>query len=67
MHKWLQAAQVAAGRVGLELHLGKVQLLRIRCDGDVKTPAGGVIEAADAPSHLGTTISNGWRVGVQLQ
>ena len=66
MHKWLQAVQVAAGRVGLELHWGKLQLLRIRCDGDVKTPAGDIIEAAESLSYLGTTISNDGRVGGEL-
>jgi len=57
---------VAAGRVGLELHLGKLQLLRIRCDGDVKTPAGDVIETAETLTYFGTTVSNDGRVGGEL-
>eukprot|EP00959_Pyramimonas_sp_CCMP1952_P243714 5094532-Pyramimonas_sp.AAC.1 len=59
----LQALQEAAGRVGLELRLGKLRLLRMRCEGDVATPAGDATEAAKTLSYFGTTISCDGRAG----
>ena len=50
MEHWLQAVQTAAGRVGLEMHWGKLQLLRVRCEGTVRTPAGSDIQANDTLS-----------------
>ena len=58
--------QEAASVVGLELHLGKLQLMRVRCCGDVTTSAGEAIPAADKISYLGTTISSDGRVGSEL-
>eukprot|EP00959_Pyramimonas_sp_CCMP1952_P362574 7592973-Pyramimonas_sp.AAC.1 len=35
--KWLNVVHLAAGTLGFEMRWGKVQLLRIRCRGTVRT------------------------------
>ena len=52
--------------VGLELHWGERQLMRVRCSGDVHTLTGEAIAATDTMSYLGTTISSDGRVGSEL-
>eukprot|EP00959_Pyramimonas_sp_CCMP1952_P321095 6719490-Pyramimonas_sp.AAC.1 len=66
IQKWLTAVCESAANVGLEMHWGKLQLLRVRCDGRVRTPAGEVIEATDALSYLGTTISIDGRASAEI-
>eukprot|EP00959_Pyramimonas_sp_CCMP1952_P007553 157888-Pyramimonas_sp.AAC.1 len=55
IQRWLQAVCQSAANVGLEMHWGKLQLLRVRCDGIVRAPTGEAIEAKDSLSYLGTT------------
>ena len=66
MQKWLHAVQTAAAGVGLEMHWGKLQLLRVRCRGNIRTPGGDIVQAPDTLMYLGTSISNDGRVGGEL-
>ena len=66
MEQWLHVVQTAASTMVLEMHWGKLQLLRIRCQGRVRAPQGEEIAAKDSMSYIGTTLHNDGRAGGEL-
>ena len=67
LQRWLDAMCRSASAVGLDIHWGKLQLLRVRCDGRVRTPTGRDIEATETLSYLGTTVCSDGRAGPELR
>jgi hypothetical protein len=66
LERLLAAVSDAGARYGLELHWGKLQLMRVRCEDTVRKPEGGCIESKPGLSYLGTVISEDGRIGKEL-
>jgi len=66
LERLLGAVREAGEAMGLELHMDKFQLLKVRCDGDVQRPDGAVIDAKSSFLYLGTTVSDDGKVGSEL-
>ena len=63
----LKLVSEAGAAYGLERHLGKFQLLTVRCQCAGVTFEAGVIEPQSNLMYLGSLISDDGRVGAELQ
>jgi len=66
LQRFLAAVCDAGSECGLELHWGKLQLLKIRGTEDVKRPDGSIIEASQSMGYLGTVLREDGRIGPEL-
>ena len=63
---FLDAVAKVGARYGLELHLGKFQLLQVKANMRIVRPDQSLIEPKDSITYLGTTLSSDADVGSEL-
>ena len=63
---FLDAVAKVGARYGLELHLGKFQLLQVKANMRIVRPDQSLIEPTDSITYLGTTLSSDADVGSEL-
>ena len=66
LERFLAAVSEAGSTYGLELHWGKLQLMRVRCEDAVHRPDGSAIEAHSELLYLGSVVSDDGRVSKEL-
>jgi len=66
IESFLQAVEVAGKRYGLELHMGKLQLLQVQCSKPVSLPCGAVLQPIPSLTYLGATLAEDGRVGSEI-
>lgn len=66
LERFLAAVSEAGATYGLELHWGKLQLLRIRSESPVRRPDGSCIDSKEDISYLGTSLHGDGRVEREL-
>ena len=66
LERFLAAVSKAGATYGLELHWGKLQLLRIRSESPVRRPDGSCIDSKEDISYLGTSLHGDGRVEREL-
>jgi len=66
IESYLQAVEAAGRRYGLELHMGKLQLLQVQCAKAVALPDGTILKSTPSLSYLGATLAEDGQVGSEL-
>ena len=66
LQRLLEAVAEAGASCGLELHWDKFQLISVRCDHDLRTPAGVAIQPKASLAYLGVPLSADGRLGAEL-
>ena len=57
----MDAATHCGGQYGLQIHWGKLQLMKVCTELNVATPAGGNLEAKDTMQYLGAAVHSDGR------
>ena len=66
LERFLSAVSCAGANYGLELHWGKLQLIKVRCNEHVHRPDGTKIEPQTELLYLGSVVSDDGRVHREL-
>ena len=66
MERFMDAVTDAGAAYGLQLHWGKLQLLKVRSDADMKRPDMSEIEPEDYITYLGSAVSANGRLSKEL-
>lgn len=66
LNEFLAAVSAAGQRYGMELHFGKLQLVNIQCETDIRMPNGQALAASPDMAYLGTTLHEDGRLGPKL-
>ena len=66
LQRFLRSVSAAGATYGLELHWGKLQLMRVRCEAVVRRPDHAVIEAKEEITYLGSLVSADGRSSREL-
>ena len=66
LQRFLAAVCDAGAACGLQLHWGKLQLVKIKVDDDIRRPDGTIIEASDEMAYLGTVLRADGRFSPEL-
>jgi hypothetical protein len=67
LERFLAAVSSAGENYGLELHWGKLQLLKVRCNTAVHRPDHSLIQAQSSLLYLGSVVSDDGRFPVSWQ
>ena len=66
LERFLEAVSSAGASYGLELHWGKLQLLKVRCDALVHRPDRSTIQPQSSLLYLGSAVSDDGRISGEL-
>ena len=66
LSSFMASISACGNKHGLELHWGKLQLMKVRCGENVRKPDGSIVEATDEMVYLGASICNDGRLGREL-
>ena len=66
LERFLVAVSQAGAACGLELHWGKLQLMRVRSDEQVHRPDGSIIDSNEDMTYLGSLVSEEGRASREL-
>ena len=66
LERFLAAVSSAGATYGLELHWGKLQLIKVRCSTAVRRPDLSIIETQSSLLYLGSVVSDDGRVSTEL-
>ena len=64
--EYMREITFCGSQFGLQVHWGKVQLLKICSDRIVRTPLGEVLPASDSMVYLGSTLSSDGRLACEI-
>mmetsp|Transcript_26015 Transcript_26015/g.72600 ORF Transcript_26015/g.72600 Transcript_26015/m.72600 type:complete len:122 (-) Transcript_26015:176-541(-) len=67
LHQLLDDIVVAGAQVGMELHWGKIHMMKIRSDVQLRTPAGQRVAGKPCLTYLGATLYNTGQLSTELK